>query len=126
MLIVPLLALLFPPAGAGASVPAQGGYTPIRGTLQREAPVRLIDPRGIELAGQIRQLDRRIDDLRESGQIGRREARAMRREARAIAHSWAAYGGDGLSDSEASELQSRLFVARSAPRAGLPASTAAR
>lgn len=69
--------------------------------------------RSAELAGQIGQLRRRIGDLRESGQISRAEARRMRREAARIALFYSAYRSGGISDSEAAELQGRLFAANS-------------
>ncbi|HST36266.1 MAG TPA: hypothetical protein VLK25_06520 [Allosphingosinicella sp.] len=72
--------------------------------------------RSAELGGQIRQLRDRIDDLRESGQISRAEARSMRRETRRAALYHTLYGGNGLSDSEAAELQSRIYVAGSLVR----------
>lgn len=95
--------------GTAPAMPRGGG---IVGTIRTEAPPR-VDPREVQIAGEIRQLDERIDDLRDSGQISRREARNMRRDAHAIAHSWWSFGSDGLSNSEADELNDRLFAARS-------------
>jgi TolA-binding protein len=76
--------------------------------------------RDAELAGQIRQLRGRIDDLRERGEISRAEARQMRREASRIAFFYSAYSSNGLSDSEAAELQSRLSAAGSLMRPSRP------
>ena len=72
--------------------------------------------RSAELAGQIGLLRRRIDDLRDSGQISRSEARWMRREAARVALFYSAYRSGGISDSEAAELQGRLFAANSLAR----------
>lgn len=76
--------------------------------------------RSAELAGQIGQLHRRIADLRETGQITRAEARAMRRQAGSVAVFYSAYEGDGISDSEAAELQNRILVAHSLVRPTRP------
>lgn len=95
--------------GTAPAMPRGGG---IVGTIRTEAPPT-VDRRDVQIAGEIRQLEERIDDLRDSGQISRREARNMRRDAYAIAHSWWSFGSDGLSDSEADELEDRLFAARS-------------
>jgi hypothetical protein len=115
MHLVLLLAMFFPPTtSTGPSAPRHGGG--IVGEIRTERAAAPNAGRGVELAGQIRQLEERIDDLRESGQISRREARNMRRDARAISHAWWRYGNDGLSDSEADELQSRLLAANSLAR----------
>jgi hypothetical protein len=76
--------------------------------------------RGAELAGQIGRLYRRIDDLRDSGRISRAEARAMRREAARAALFYSTYRGGGISDSEAAELQNRIYVADSLVRRSQP------
>jgi len=116
MHFVLLLAMLLPPTtSTGPSAPRHSGG--IVGQIHVDStPAPPNAGRHLELGGQIRQLDERIDDLRESGQISRREARDMRRDAHAIADSWWVYGSDGLSDSEASELQSRLLAANSLAR----------
>jgi hypothetical protein len=113
--IVLLLAMYLPlTTGTGPSAPRHGGA--IVGSVRTEAPAPRNASRGVELGGQIRRLEERIDDLRDSGQITRRQARDMRRDARAIADSWRVYGSDGLSDSEADELQNRLLAANSLAR----------
>ena len=116
MHLVMLLAMLLPPTtSTGPSAPRHSGG--IVGRIHVEStPAPRNASRGIELGGQIRQLDERIDDLRESGQISRREARDMRRNAHAIADSWWVYGSDGLTDFEADELQSRILAANSLAR----------
>lgn len=86
-----------------------------------DRPQRIHDRhRRVELAGQIGQLHRRIRDLRETGQITRAEARAMRRQAGSVAIFYSAYEGDGISDSEAAELQNRILVAHSLVRPTRP------
>jgi hypothetical protein len=119
MHLVLLLAMFFPSVSSPAPAPAHGGIAGasrgggIAPTHWPRPQGTLADPRDLELAGQIRLLDRRIDRLRDSGQISRREARDMRREAHAIAASWWRLGSDGLSASEADELQHRLLAADS-------------
>ncbi len=56
----------------------------------------------------------RIEDARESGRISPRQARAYRREARAIRALAHRYGRDGLSQSEAAELELRARALRDA------------
>jgi hypothetical protein len=119
MHIVLLLAMYLPlTTSTGPSAPRHGGG--IVGSVRTEVPAPRNASRGAELGGQIRQLGDRIDDLRDSGQITRRQARDMRRDAHAIARSWWAYGSDGLTDSEADELQNRLVAARSLARPAPP------
>lgn len=114
-----LLAMLLPPTtSVGPSAPPHGGG--ITGPLRFERPAAPNAGRHVELGGQIRQLEERIDDLQGSGQITRREARDMRRDAHAIADSWWVYGSGGLSDSEADELQNRLLAANSLARPAPP------
>jgi hypothetical protein len=55
----------------------------------------------------VRQLRDRIDDARDSGRISSRDARAYRREVRLIGRLAAHFGSDGLSASEAAELEFR-------------------
>jgi hypothetical protein len=62
---------------------------------------------------ELRDIDRRIDRGRTSGTISRREARQLRREARAIARLDGFYRPGGLSDSERNALQARLLYLRS-------------
>lgn len=127
--LVPLFALLAA-TPAAAQLPISGvgeaggsDMAQIRRWLGRadDRPDRIHDRhRSAELAGQIGQLRRRIDDLRDSGQISRAEARAMRRETARAALFHSVYRGDGISDSEAAELQNRIFVAHSLVRPSRP------
>lgn len=53
-----------------------------------------------------------VRKAREDGTLSRREARSLRREANQIDTLAARYGADGLSDSEARELDTRARVLR--------------
>ncbi|WP_423605537.1 hypothetical protein [Sphingomonas sp. MS122] len=65
------------------------------------------------VARELGQADRSIRDGRESGQLSRREARALRRESRQIAVLEERYMRGGLSDSERAELETRIHALRS-------------
>lgn len=65
------------------------------------------------IARELGQADRVIRAGRKSGQLSRREARALRRESRQIAVLEARYARGGLSETERAELQSRVAVLRS-------------
>lgn len=68
------------------------------------------------LPGVARDLDqagRSIRAGRESGQLSRREARALRREKRQIAVLEERYARGGLSESERAELETRIRALRS-------------
>jgi hypothetical protein len=55
----------------------------------------------------LRHIDSRIDAARDSGRITRREARALRREARLIGRLASSFASNGVSASEATELEFR-------------------
>jgi hypothetical protein len=61
----------------------------------------------------LRDVRGRIDDARDSGRISGSEARAYRREARAIRALTRRYARDGLTPSEATELRFRVQVLHS-------------
>ncbi len=65
------------------------------------------------ISRELSQADRMIRAGRDSGQLSRREARALRRESRQIAALEARYANGGLSDSERTELQNRVAALRS-------------
>ena len=69
---------------------------------------------GATVGAEARQIRQRVDWLRESGAITRREARHLNREALRIAHVARHYGHDGLSTSEVAELRARTAVLRDA------------
>ena len=111
MRILPLLLAALP---LGAPAAAQIVGRPIY------EPVGAADPflgNGVMPApstrDELRDIGRRIDRGRDSGLISRREARQLRREARAIARLDRVYRGSGLSTSERAELQARTFALRS-------------
>lgn len=126
---VPLLALLAA-TPAAAQIPISGvgnaggsEMQAMRRWLGRadDRPDRAhMRQRSAELGGQIRQLRGRIDDLRDSGQISRAEARRMRREVARAAIYHQLYSGGGMSDSEAAELQNQIYVAGSTIRPSAP------
>lgn len=79
---------------------------------------------GAGLSRQLERAYRQIERARDADQVSRREARALRREANGIGDMAARYGRDGLSQSEAAELQFRtsaLNGAVAAERATPPA-----
>lgn len=79
---------------------------------------------GAGLSRQLERAYREIEQARDADQVSRREARALRREANGIGDMAARYGRDGLSQSEAAELQFRtsaLNGAVAAERATPPA-----
>lgn len=60
----------------------------------------------------LRETRERISNGRDSGQLSKREARALRREAAQISTLADRYARDGLSDSERRELEMRAQVLR--------------
>jgi len=114
MRLAPLLAILcILPLAAPAAAQIAGrpnyGDVPRVDRLGR-ADSRLPRP-GVR--NELRDVHDRIDDARDSGRISPREARAYRREARAIGALARRYGEDGLSPWEASELEFRAQALRS-------------
>lgn len=65
------------------------------------------------VARELGQADRNIREGRESGQLSRREARALRRESRQIAVLEERYARGDLSESERAELEARVAALRS-------------
>lgn len=114
MRIAPLLAILIilplaAPAAAQIAARPNYGEVPRMDRLGR-ADSRLPRPR---IRSELSNVHDRIDDARSSGRISPREARAYRREARAIGALARRYGQDGLSPWEASELEVRAQALRS-------------
>jgi hypothetical protein len=64
--------------------------------------------RGPSIMRQVDRIDDRVDRARRNGEIGRREARAMEREARLIGRLRGRYAHAGLSEGERRELQARI------------------
>jgi hypothetical protein len=71
---------------------------------------------GPSLGRDLRQARADIRRAREAGFVSGREARQLRREARAIEQLAGFYAGDGLSDPERRELASRTQYLRSRTR----------
>jgi len=67
-------------------------------------------PGGSTLDHDLRETRARIDRGREDGDLSKREARELRREARQISSLAERYARDGLSDSERRELDMRTQV----------------
>jgi len=65
------------------------------------------------IARDLRQADAGIHDGRRSGQLSRREARALERESRQIAVLQERFARDGLSAAEQAELSQRVAALRS-------------
>ena len=73
---------------------------------------------GPGIGREMRDVRGKIHDARESGLISGREARQLRREARAIERLAHAYGRDGLSQSERRELETRTLYLRGRVKGG--------
>ena len=90
-----------------------GTYDPFLGNGRMPGP---------SVGDELRDIDRRIDRARDSGSLSRREARQLRREARAIA--WVGRHGHGdLSASERMELTVRFQNLRDAINRPRPVDT---
>lgn len=98
------LALFALATAAGAQIAGKRDYGPVPLASPFLPDSRLPGP---ALGKQLRDIDRRIDRARESGRLSGREARSLEREARAIGRLARIYGRDGLSPSEAAELENR-------------------
>jgi len=102
-----LLLCLVAPASAQIAGRHGGGPTPPRNLFFDDGQLPGPGP-----ARDVRDARRQIDRAREAGLISRREAKALRREARLIARATERYGIDGLSASERRELRIRAGVLR--------------
>jgi len=98
---------------AQAAPPLPSGGMRVPGIVETPGSVRLpitveVRSGGSSNSTYRRDLDdahREIDRRRDNGELTRREARALRREATMIANLADRYGRDGLSDSELRELE---------------------
>jgi hypothetical protein len=109
LLIVLAAAALAPAAPASAQIVGRPVYEPV-GIADPFLPDSSSPPPPI--GRELRQIRQRINHARDAGLISRREARQMRREARAIGLLGHRYSHGGLSDSERRELQTRTEVLR--------------
>jgi hypothetical protein len=113
MRLAPLLLAILPLAApAAAQIAGRPVYDPVPRTDRLGAVESRIAVPGV-LDGR-RGLRDRIDEARDSRRISRGEARAYRREARAIGVLARRFGRDGLSPSEVTELRFRVQVLDSA------------
>lgn len=99
------------------AAPAQAEIAPRR----TPEPVKKNDPfvgngrvQGPGIHRDVADIRERIDDARESGQISRRDARRLDRQARGIGSLARVYRTHGISESEARELQARANYLRDA------------
>ena len=112
--IAAALLLLLPPfAGQPPAAPA-----PTRDRVMPGIADIRADPGDALAERDLRDARRIIERRRESGELSRREARHLRREARLISALGERYGADGLSASERQELQLRANELRA--RSQLP------
>ena len=112
---LPLLILASPGA---AQIAGKHDYGPVPLANPFLPDSRLPGP---PIGKELRDIDRRIEQARDSGRLSGREARRLDREARAIGRLARVYGRDGLSSSERAELQARTNYLRDAvnrPRPG--------
>lgn len=72
----------------------------------------IIKPAEVPAPTELEDLDDAIRDGREAGQLDRRTARRLRREARLLERTAERYARDGFSADEARELQIRAIIAR--------------
>lgn len=104
-----VLAILLGPAAAQAQfvprTPPPGERMP--GIVDRGASTGTST-----MAHDLRETRKRISNGRDTGQLSKREARALRREAGQISALAERYARDGLSDSERRELDMRAQVLR--------------
>ncbi|HEX8240327.1 MAG TPA: hypothetical protein VF574_11365 [Allosphingosinicella sp.] len=115
---LPALALLALAAPAAAQIAGKRDYGPVPVSSPFLPDSRLPGP---GIGRELRDIEGRIDRARDRGDLTRREARGLEREARAIDRLAERYGRDGLSPSERAELENRARYLRDAvnrPRAG--------
>ncbi|GAA4041227.1 hypothetical protein [Parerythrobacter jejuensis] len=83
---------------------------PSTGTYKLVFVPTAINSQGAESARALERADETIRDGRDAGQLSRREARGLRREARQIGAMADRFAQDGLSPEESRELQTRAQV----------------
>lgn len=110
-----MIAIVLSGAAMAAAAPASAQIVAPRdyGLVGRANPF-LPDsrPPGPSAAAESRDLRERIGAAREAGQLSRRDARALDREARLIGRLGLRYGRDGLSGAERAELETRAAALR--------------
>jgi hypothetical protein len=103
-----LVPLLLAAAPASAQIWGGTSFAPPSGPNLPRAPIA-VAATGSGETGKIR---RDIHDGRDSGQLSRRDARRLRREASQIDAMEARFGRDGFSDAELYELAARRQLLR--------------
>jgi hypothetical protein len=91
-----------------------GTSAPIRGDIRLPAPVNPTVARSTTVSREVRDIREQVDAGRASGQLSRREARALRREGHRIEAASRRYASGGYSDAELAMLRSRSEALRSA------------
>ncbi|AQR72461.1 hypothetical protein BXU08_01170 [Sphingomonas sp. LM7] len=99
---------------AGSMRGLSGASPSIRGEIRRDAAADPTLARRASIAREVGGLREEIRDGRESGQLSRSEARALRREGHRIEASSARYARGGYSEAEVSMLRIRAEALRSA------------
>lgn len=87
---------------------------PIRGDIRLPAPVNPTVERSVSVRREVSDIRDDIRTGRETGQLSRREARALRGQAGWIRRASTRFGRDGYSYAELSLLRSRIEALRSA------------
>jgi hypothetical protein len=96
-------------APAQAQIAGKRDYGPVPVSSPFLPDSRLPGP---GIGREIRDIEGRIDDARDSGTLSRGEARRLEREAHSIGRLARIYGRDGLSPSERAELENRANYLR--------------
>jgi hypothetical protein len=112
---VPTLALVLVLAATPAAAQLAINGTRQADASQRERPVLVV--RGQGQRSDLRRIERRTRQARDRGEIGRCEARSVRRQAAAIRSTGYGYAAGGLSDAELAVLDHQTFALRDAYRA---------
>ena len=105
------MAVLMLPGAAHAGITQQDSPPP----RSRAPGIVVIDRTAASERGvgrELHQARQAIKDRRDSGELSKREARALRREAGRIDRAQEWYARDGISDSEARELRLRAEALR--------------
>jgi hypothetical protein len=101
------LLLILPPVTAHAQIAGRHVYEPVGSSNPFLGDSRLPGP---GIGRELHDVRRNIHRARDQGMISGREARQLRREARAIEQAASVYAADGLSPSEQNELETRTRI----------------
>jgi hypothetical protein len=109
--LFPLAASLLAATPAAAQFVGRPVYEPVPPPAPFLADSRLPGP---GIGRELRDVRQRIERARDNGDLTRREARQLHRQARLIGRLAERYGAGGLSQSERAELQTRTGALRDA------------